>query len=257
MSKTRPSHNDRESQLKVYETNRADGKSVSLYRKILGKSCQMRTFVEIISSGLVSQRLHGLETCGGKALEIGAGDGWASYVLKCTYPGLDVTSSDLTDYIHFRREQYQAFFGRSVDTMILDAEAEIPCEMLESCDVVFCFSVLHHTDIERVAANIHRLLKEGGVFLGLYEPFTSRVFYRLHQRHVRRPDGVREHCFTEKEVARAFRRFSTTEFHKFYGANTRPSMKSMLYYASLRGLSRLIPFASSILPCTRNIIVTK
>ena len=96
----------------------------------------------------------------GKLLEVGCGIGVDSVQLaKC---GFDVTAVDLTENALQVARENAARAGVTIDFRLGNAEGlDFPDETF---DAVYSFGVLHHTpDIEAAVAEVHRVLKPGGI----------------------------------------------------------------------------------------------
>jgi len=110
----------------------------------------------------------------GKALDVGAGRGIASYALA--REGFAVTSLE---------PDPSAIVG-SAAIRSLAAEAALPIEVVEETserlpfadgefDMVFARAVLHHTsDLDRACAEMYRVLRRDGIFIAVREHVISR-----------------------------------------------------------------------------------
>lgn len=111
---------------------------------------------------------------GKKLLEVGVGAGadhlqWA----RC---GCDCYGVDLTDEAIDTTRQHLALYGFQSNLQRVDAET-LPFED-GSFDVVYSWGVIHHSEHpERILAEIHRILRPGGKFIGmLYRRYSMATF---------------------------------------------------------------------------------
>ncbi|MDR6304574.1 SAM-dependent methyltransferase [Nitrobacter vulgaris] len=115
-----------------------------------------------------------LRNCTGRALDVGAGRGIASYALARN--GFTVTALEPNP---------SAIVGASA-IQALAAESKLPIEVVEefserlpfdddTFDVVFARAVLHHTrDLDAACREMFRVLRSGGIFIAAREHVISK-----------------------------------------------------------------------------------
>jgi len=111
-----------------------------------------------------------------RALEIGAGTGYFSLNLLSSGLIGDATATDISPGMLRALEANAAELGLDVETVAGDAE-ELPFADA-SFDLVFGHAVLHHIpDLDRAAAELHRVLEPGGtiVFCGEPSAYGDRI----------------------------------------------------------------------------------
>lgn len=117
---------------------------------------------------------------GKSVLEVGVGAGtdhlqWARAGCVCT--GVDLTDAA----VETTRERLR-IYGFQSDLRRIDAET-LPFDAA-SFDVVYSWGVIHHSaHPERIVAEIHRVLKPGGLFLGMMYGRHSVIALRFWLRH--------------------------------------------------------------------------
>lgn len=95
-----------------------------------------------------------------RCLEIGAGRGTFTEAVLEARPQLHLTAIELSPrQVELAKSRLQRF--PNLDFQTGDAN-RLPCAD-RSLDAVFGFSVLHHVDLEPVLAEIHRVLRPGGL----------------------------------------------------------------------------------------------
>ena len=101
---------------------------------------------------------------GKKLLEIGVGAGTDH--LQWARAGLDCHGVDLTDEAIETTRRRLEIYGLSSNLQRMDAET-LPFEN-NSFDVVYSWGVIHHSEQpDKIIAEIHRVLKKEGVFIGM------------------------------------------------------------------------------------------
>jgi ubiquinone/menaquinone biosynthesis C-methylase UbiE len=101
---------------------------------------------------------------GKKLLEVGVGAGTDH--LQWARAGLDCYGVDLTDEAIETTRRRLETYGLCSNLQRIDAET-LPFED-NSFDVVYSWGVIHHSEYpEKIIAEIHRVLKKGGTFIGM------------------------------------------------------------------------------------------
>jgi SAM-dependent methyltransferase len=159
--------------------------------------------------------------CGKRVLEIGVGAG-ADH-LQFARAGADLHGVDLTDAAIETTRAHLVLHGLTSDLRRVDAET-LPFDD-DSFDLVYSWGVIHHSaQPARIIAEIERVLRPGGTFVGMLYARRSVVAFKLWARHAlmhRRPfrslgDVVASHMespgtksYTEREVHALFVDFAS------------------------------------------------
>ncbi len=145
----------------------------------------------------------------GNVLEIGAGLGWASAILKQHKPAATVTATDVSPSVFRLATATYADIGARPDHAGACDMANLPFAD-ETFDLVFGIAVLHHAgDVSAVMREVKRVLKPGGRYFGMDEFAAApalRGFWRdsrlspFARRHGEL--GVKEAVYTLREWRR-------------------------------------------------------
>jgi len=154
----------------------------------------------------------------GKLLEVGCS--MANDLIQFAKRGFQVTGIDLTEAGIDLAMKHFVLNGLEADLRVADAE-NLPFDD-GIFDVVYSFGVLHHTpDTEKSVAEVHRVLKLGGLaVIMLYH--TNSLNYVAHQMLGIPADGNRNdpvpiaRTYTRKSAYRLFNQFSEVKMEVEY-----------------------------------------
>lgn len=190
----------------------------------------------------------------GTILELGAGEGWGSAMVKRVFPQAEVIASDLSPKAIGRAGGWAQVVGAVPDRTLACPSYDIPLED-GSVGLVFAFQAAHHFGAHgRTLAEVHRVLRPGGTCLYLHEPSCPPSLHRVAKARVNRkrpevPEDVLVHSRL-LELARAAGFEASVEFDAD-PSHRRPG--ETVYYAALQRL----PFLHARLPCTADFVFRK
>lgn len=119
-------------------------------------------------------------------LELGAGQGWASCVVKRLFPEAKVIATDISEHAVASIGKWERVFQVEVDETLACRSYEIPVAD-GSLDLVFCFEAAHHFVKHRSTfAELARVLRPGGAVLYLHEPSCRPYIYKQAHKRVNR-----------------------------------------------------------------------
>jgi SAM-dependent methyltransferase len=187
-------------------------------------------------------------------LEVGAGQGWASAMLKHYHPKSSVTATDISPYAIQSIKQWETIFRVKVDETASCKSYNTPFEEA-SFDVIFCFASAHHfVKHHKSLVELKRLLKPGGSLLYLHEPACRRWLYGPAKRRVnRKRPVVPEDLLLYPELRRLAKKENMEVEVHFTPTTKNRSVGGTFYYALLSKL----PFLQGILPCTVDVVFKK
>lgn len=194
----------------------------------------------------------------GRILELGAGEGWASCLVKKFRPSATVIATELAQTGIDGLKVWEHIWGVRIDQAYACPSYKTR-EADASVDLAFCFAAAHHFgDHPATLAELRRILKPGGVAIYLYEPTTPAYIYPLaywRANRLRRSYGHGVH--EDLLVPARFRAMSQAagldcRFDR-YPATDRRRATALLYFSVLKAL----PPLQAALPCTANIVIAK
>lgn len=221
--------------------------SDSIYN-IVNKTQDASILLDILE--IYRDRLQGAES----VLEIGAGQGWGSCLVKRLFPQATVIASDLSSYAVASIGKWEAIFDVEIDRT-----AHYPSDDLgepdSSLDVVFCFAAAHHfVTHEGTLHEIQRVLRNGGRAFYFYEPTCSAYLYKAALwRATRKRPEVPEDVLVHERIRALAREVGLQCDVSFYPSIERRGPVETIYYVLLRSLPMLQP----LLSCTANFEFTK
>jgi len=229
---------------------RSSNTGAQFFEDVLFKASFIKTFKNLLPL---------LEMEGGeRVLEMGAGQGWASVLVKQAYPTCYVVASDLVPSEIVLSRQYEKQVNIFLDEKWSFNSRNMPFEN-DQFDRIFTMAAFHHFgdqgDFSKAIAEMLRVLKPGGQIKLLYEPSSPRYLYKLRMMRVnRRPDDVDEDVLVMDELKSLGRKLSCKVSYQYFpSALYRDSLTSTVYYF---GLSKA-KFLAHLLPCTVNVSIAK
>jgi SAM-dependent methyltransferase len=214
---------------------------------ILNKASDASVFVECLG-----RHKGGLK--GGRVLELGAGQGWASCLYKRLYPSAHVIATDISQYAVQSVHKWERLFEVRIDSTYACKSYETK-EESGSVDQIFCFAAAHHfLKHKKTLLEINRVLKPGGVAYYFYEPVTPQFWYRLVCWRVNRnrPEVPEDVLIVSKlrDLARGAGLELLVDYHP--SLTKRGPFETVYFY----GLSKM-PGLQRFLPSTANLIFKK
>jgi ubiquinone/menaquinone biosynthesis C-methylase UbiE len=187
-------------------------------------------------------------------LELGAGQGWASCIVKKMYPEANLSVTDISEWAIASVYKWEHIFNTQVDQKISCKSYEIPTNDA-SIELVFTFAAGHHfVAHRRTLREIFRILKPGGHCLYLYEPSCVAALHKPARWRVnrKRPE-VPEDVLMYRRIKKIAEQEGLTCSLHFYPSLLKRGPAETLYYMMLNK----IPFLRRVLPCTINYLFSK
>jgi SAM-dependent methyltransferase len=187
-------------------------------------------------------------------LELGAGQAWASALVKREFPHLVSYASDISPYAIQSVDKWEHVFCSKVDRVFACPSNEIPLDD-ESVDLVFCFQAAHHFRAHRTTLiEIKRVLNSKGVGLYLQEPCCPRFWYPLaHWRVNRKRPDVPEDVIIHRRLAEIAEEIGFSASFNLLPHTMNKAPFETLYYSFLGTVKPL----RYLLPCAADFIFRK
>jgi len=187
-------------------------------------------------------------------LELGAGEGWASCVIKHLYPEKRVAASDISETAISSIYKWEKIFECSVDSKFPCKSYSVPLHD-GSVDLIFAFQAAHHFILHReTMSEALRLLRPGGTCMYLNEPSCRKYIYRLAKWRVnrKRPECP-EDLLVVQTMQKIARDLGCTLNIVYSTATVNRGVVEGVYYKVLS----MFPVLCRWLPCTADFIFTK
>jgi SAM-dependent methyltransferase len=225
---------------------------VDLFDDIIFKTEFIRAFRKLIPR----LELTGTE----RVLEMGAGHGWASVLLKRAFPDCYVVASDLVPAALQFCVNYEQILGLSIDEKWAFNCRESPFNG-NSFDRIFTMAAFHHfgvkNDFSGALDEMLRILKPNGKIVLLYEPCAPKYLYKIMYQIVntrRLEEGVDEDILVISRLREYSEKYNCSLSVEYYPAfQDRSGLKAQLYYYVLAKATPLLKAAV----CCANITIEK
>ena len=182
-------------------------------------------------------------------LELGAGQGWASCIVKRRFPELRVTASDFSPDAIASIAKWERIFEVRVDNAVAVPSYDTR-RPDASFDLVFAFASAHHFVLHRRTFDeMAQILRPGGEVLYLYEPTVRDWLYRAGLARIRKTrTDVVEDMLRQDELQSLARGAGLSPELDLYPTMDRRSPLGTIYNAVLIR----VPPLRRILWCTAN-----
>jgi len=223
------------SEERFWNTDSKEGVRVHPSLALLAKNGDIRFFYERILPELKLE---------GNVLEIGSGSCWLSSLVKFFFPNIFIVATDVAFSALCKGQQVSNFLKTKIDSLIACKAERIPFEG-GFFDFVLGSAVLHHTNAHEALNQVFRVLKEGGLFIGLGEPSIPKMLKPLWSS--RFIAGWREKKLGVKEGSYSFSEWEKL-FHESGFGDVQFKLRMEPKYREGSCLINLYYYAISFLP---------
>jgi SAM-dependent methyltransferase len=231
-----------------WRTSSSESPEADSVDNILNKAAEARIFVEKVRA--YSSYFSNADTI----LELGAGQCWASCLVKKFYPEVDITATDLSEAAVQSVNKWANIFGARPDRVRACRAYETPFAD-NSFQLIFAFAAAHHfRRYGRSMAEISRILAPGGVALFFHEPSCTEFMYKsafaaVNKRHPNVPEDV----LVRPRLAKLAKEHNLSiRFNLSPTLTNRAGLATVYFYI----LSKF-GFLAKLLPCSADIVVEK
>ena len=190
----------------------------------------------------------------GRILELGAGQGWASCLVKKVFPDKPVIATDIAAAAVASTRLWESMLDVTLDGTAACRSYETPFPD-GSFDLLFTFQAAHHFGRHRATLKeIHRLLSPGGVALYLSEPGCRGFIHPLAFKRVnkKRP-VVDEDVLVYRKIQKMGAEIGLDVEVRFdTHLEGRGPIETLYYYVLGK-----VRFLRDVLPCTVDLIIRK
>ena len=190
-----------------------------------------------------------------KILELGAGQGWASCIIKNLFPYTEITTTDISIHALESLKEWEDRMEVKIDKYY-ECESYKTNEEKESIDFIFTFASAHHfIKHDETIHEISRILKPKGHAAYFFEPVSPKFWYPLAFWRVnrKRPE-VREDLLIPNELKKISKKYNLTcKIIETPIFSNREGLIETIYYIFLN----IFPFLQKFLPRTAIILFSK
>ena len=235
-------------EIDYWRQSQTEGPESDLVLSFLKKAADARILLDLIS------RYRQIFEGSGTVLELGAGQAWASCLVKRLFPAARVIATDISEDAVASAWKWEYLCQIRLNKVYATRSYEL-AEPDDSVDLIFCFASAHHFGAHRrTLREVSRVLRPGGTCLYLYEPTCPRYLHGLAQRRVNRIRPlVPEDVLIRGKVQSLAVENGLHSSVQFYPSVANRGPAPLLYYSLLAR----VPVLRRFLPCTANFTFTK
>ena len=240
----------RHKELEFWKTSDEEKPGVFSVSTILEKSSNAKIFLDSLN------KIDGLSFANNiNVLELGAGQCWASSILKSLHPNINIISTDISPEAIASSHIWEKIFKSSIDKKYVCTSDEIH-EEDDSIDFIFTVAAAHHFITHRkTLTEIQRILKKGGIGSYIYEPVTPKFWYPFAYKRVNnnRPEVPEDVLILSKlkKIANDVGLKQEVIYTPYY--SNRGSIFATLFFLFLN----IFPFLQRFVPCSAIVIYRK
>ncbi len=187
-------------------------------------------------------------------LELGAGQCWASCMVKRQLPEARVVATDLAPGAVASAHKWERILESKLDEIAVCRSYATPFPD-NSFDLVFAFSAAHHFgNHEGTLRELRRVLRPGGSALYFHEPSSPRLLYSVAYRRVNgKGCAYHEDVLVPGEMMEFARRCGLRATIRFAPTLTARNPLETVYYLVLKRMRLL----QRVLPCTIDLVFVR